>query len=147
MTTGKISKLVSSYGATWGRIKPAGEDRQVFFNARSVVGFDYLDLTLGQEVEFTEEADRANGDARRRGPYQAFKAGLAVTLLSPLRVLGFHRWPRVHGSWREIVVEPAEAMCLRCNKPLRSIWRQVYPDDGSRCKPRSCPVAVHTGIE
>jgi hypothetical protein len=65
--------------------------------------------------------------------------------LSPMLVvcrLGLHSWPRVHGDWREPVVAPAEASCLRCNEPIKSIWRTVYPRDGSRCRPSSCDVHV-----
>jgi cold shock CspA family protein len=62
MTKGVISKLVSSFGSTWGRIKPAGEVRELFFNAGTLVDYSqYNDLVLGQEVEFDEEPDRANG--------------------------------------------------------------------------------------
>jgi cold shock CspA family protein len=62
MTSGKITKLVKSYGSTWGRITPAGETREVFFNAANLVErSDYEGLVLGQDVEFDEEPDRANG--------------------------------------------------------------------------------------
>lgn len=57
--------------------------------------------------------------------------------------LGFHRWPRMHSQWREVVVFPSTANCLRCNKPLASVWRRAYPEDGSRCKPGDC--ANHGG--
>jgi hypothetical protein len=65
--------------------------------------------------------------------------------LSPMLVvcrLGLHSWPRVHGDWREPVVAPADASCRRCNEPIKSIWRTVYPRDGSRCRPSSCDVHV-----
>ncbi len=61
--------------------------------------------------------------------------------MSVLCRLGFHSWPRVHGSWREPVIEPAEATCRRCEKLIRGIWQTVYPQDGSRCGPGSC--AIH----
>jgi len=54
--------------------------------------------------------------------------------------LGFHRWPRVHGSFREPVVEPMSARCMRCQTVIYSIWHHAYPQDGSRCKLGSCPV-------
>lgn len=54
--------------------------------------------------------------------------------------LGFHAWPRLHGTWREPVVQPAEAACTRCQKPLESIWRTVYPQDGSACSGGICPL-------
>ena len=60
-----------------------------------------------------------------------------TSLLCRLRL---HSWPRVHGAWREVVVSPAETECRRCHKRLRSVWREVYPLDGSRCKPGSCLV-------
>ena len=60
--TGKVTKLVRSYGATWGRITPDGETREVFFNAATLIErSDYDALALGQAVEFDEEPDRANG--------------------------------------------------------------------------------------
>jgi len=65
---------------------------------------------------------------------------------SPLLLLcrlGFHGWARVHGSWREVVAQPAAAKCRRCGRPIESIWRSAYPQDGSRCKPGSC--AAHVG--
>jgi hypothetical protein len=54
-------------------------------------------------------------------------------MMSFLCHLGLHSWPRVHGNWREPVVEPSEADCRRCQHRLASIWRVVYPADGSRC--------------
>jgi len=54
-------------------------------------------------------------------------------MMSVLYRFGLHSWPRVHGSWREPVVEPSSADCRRCKKPLTSIWRVAYPADGSRC--------------
>lgn len=62
MTLGKITKLVTSYGSTWGRIQPEGETREVFFNPETLVEpTEYSALKVGQEVEFDEEKDRANG--------------------------------------------------------------------------------------
>jgi hypothetical protein len=56
--------------------------------------------------------------------------------------LGFHSWPRMHGQWREVVVSPASANCLRCQKQLSSVWRSAYPEDGSRCNPKDCSIHV-----
>jgi hypothetical protein len=56
--------------------------------------------------------------------------------LGPMRLLcfaGLHAWPRVHGTWREIVVSPSTSACRRCLKPIASFWRSQYPNDGSRC--------------
>jgi hypothetical protein len=53
--------------------------------------------------------------------------------------IGLHSWTRTHGTWREIVVEPTVGLCRRCGQPIESVWRSVYPNDGSRCKPGSCP--------
>ena len=62
MSHGKIIKLVRSYGAAWGRIRPNGSDRQVFFNRASLPSeIDFETLCDGQVVEFEEEPDRANG--------------------------------------------------------------------------------------
>ena len=62
MTNGKIIKLVRSFGSTWGRIKPDGEAREVFFSAQTLADpLSYPDLSLGQDVSFDEEPDRANG--------------------------------------------------------------------------------------
>jgi hypothetical protein len=58
--------------------------------------------------------------------------------------LGFHAWPRPHGTWREPVVEPAAANCRRCGKPIQSLWRTVYPSDGTRCLSGSCQIHVRT---
>jgi len=63
-------------------------------------------------------------------------------MLSALCRIGFHAWPRVHGSWREAVVAPAHSQCRRCSKPLYSVWRRVYPEDGSRCRPGSCHIHI-----
>jgi hypothetical protein len=57
--------------------------------------------------------------------------------------LGFHKWPRVHGPYREPVIEPMTAQCTRCHKPISSIWRHAFPADGSRCKGGSCAIHPH----
>jgi cold shock CspA family protein len=62
MTTGSVTKLISSYGPIWGRIRPDGQAREVFFNRRTLIDpSEYDQLILGEEVEFEEEPDRANG--------------------------------------------------------------------------------------
>jgi cold shock CspA family protein len=59
---GKISKLANLHGSTWGRIQPDGSTREIFFNVSSLSkDDDYHALVVGQEVEFEEEPDRANG--------------------------------------------------------------------------------------
>jgi len=60
-------------------------------------------------------------------------------MLSFLCHLGVHSWPRVHSSWHEPAVSPSESNCRRCQKPIRSIWRVAYPEDGTRCG-RTCQV-------
>ena len=60
--TGTISRLVNTHGSSWGKIRPTNTAREVFFSAASVIderGFSHLNL--GDEVEFEEEVDRANG--------------------------------------------------------------------------------------
>jgi cold shock CspA family protein len=62
MIKGTISKLVHTFGSHWGRIRPAGESREVFFNPSCLDDpDDFGSMTVGQEVEFLEEMDRANG--------------------------------------------------------------------------------------
>jgi cold shock CspA family protein len=59
---GRITKLVTTFGSTWGRIAPDGESRGVFFNAVSMDGgVDFLSLSIGQDVEFEERPDQING--------------------------------------------------------------------------------------
>ena len=79
MTAGKVSKIVTSYGSTWGRIRPAGESREIFFNPATLLDPDgFPALSLEQDVEFDEEADRANGShavrVRIAGPVAGGKA-------------------------------------------------------------------------
>jgi cold shock CspA family protein len=62
MIRGKVSKLVSTFGSTWGRIKLDDEAREIFFNPETLAEpADYGQFVLGQSVEFDEEIDRANG--------------------------------------------------------------------------------------
>jgi len=62
MTRGTITKIVSSYGARWGHVRPDAEPREVFFNGESLTdGLEFTTLTIGDTVEFSQEVDRANG--------------------------------------------------------------------------------------
>jgi hypothetical protein len=62
MVAGSISRIVNSFGATWGHVRPVSEPRQIFFNADSLVpGLDFAHLSVGDRVELDEEVDRANG--------------------------------------------------------------------------------------
>ena len=62
MTLGKVSKLVKSYDSTWGRIRPTGESREIFFNPATLVEPEqFPGILVDQDVEFDEELDRANG--------------------------------------------------------------------------------------
>jgi cold shock CspA family protein len=58
---GVVTKLVRSFGSSWGRIQPDGETRELFFNQPSLiepVNFDTL--KEGQRVDFEEQADSVN---------------------------------------------------------------------------------------
>jgi cold shock CspA family protein len=62
MTRGHVTKLVRSFGSSWGRIQPEGETRDIFFNTASLrESAGFLTLSLGQEVDFCEVRDLANG--------------------------------------------------------------------------------------
>ena len=62
MTKGKVTKIVNSYGSTWGRVRPESEPREVFFNLTSLVDpADFAGLKEGDAVQFEERPDRANG--------------------------------------------------------------------------------------
>ena len=75
ITRGRVTKIVRSYGSTWGRITPDGESRQVFFNSESLFdAAEYSDLTLDQEVVYEEEPDRANGTRAVRVRIRATEA-------------------------------------------------------------------------
>ena len=67
MTLGRITKISSSFGSRWGRVRPddvrseAGS-RDLFFNSESMIHpEDFALMREGQDVEFDEEPDRANG--------------------------------------------------------------------------------------
>ena len=62
MTLGKVTRLVTSFGSHWGRVRPYGDERELFFNPGSLVKpADFAAIREGQEVEFEEEADQVNG--------------------------------------------------------------------------------------
>jgi cold shock CspA family protein len=62
MTHGSITKLVTSFGSKWGRIKPQGDQREIFFNVASLAeAADFSAMELGQAVEFEECPDEING--------------------------------------------------------------------------------------
>lgn len=60
--TGTISRLVNTHGSSWGKIRPANMPREVFFSAASMDDeHAFRHLSIGDEVVFEEEVDRANG--------------------------------------------------------------------------------------
>ena len=62
LTTGKVSRLVGSFSSAWGLIKPDDGAREVFFSPQALVDpSEYGQITLGQDVQFDEESDRATG--------------------------------------------------------------------------------------
>lgn len=61
MTTGTITKLVTSFGSSWGRIGVSGRSREVFFNMASLQDPHEFDLLQqGLEVEFDEVVEAVN---------------------------------------------------------------------------------------
>jgi cold shock CspA family protein len=64
---GSITKLVTSFGSKWGRIRPRGDSREVFFNVNAIESdVDFASLVVGQEVEFEELTDHVNGSHAER---------------------------------------------------------------------------------
>jgi cold shock CspA family protein len=62
MSAGRISKIVTSFGSKWGRVRAYGHSQELFFNPQSLGRpEEFDDLREGQEVEFDQEPDRANG--------------------------------------------------------------------------------------
>ena len=62
MVSGSIVKIVDTFGSQWGQVRPSREPRQLFFNVDSLVeGVDFTTLAVGDNVEFDQEPDRANG--------------------------------------------------------------------------------------
>jgi cold shock CspA family protein len=62
MTQGLVTKVVISFGSKWGRIRPDGDSREIFFNLASLAEpSDFAALEVGQAVEFDERSDQVNG--------------------------------------------------------------------------------------
>ena len=62
MMMGTIVRLVRSFGSDWGRIRPEGDSREVFFNGASLTKpSEFAELTEGEHVSFEEQRDLANG--------------------------------------------------------------------------------------
>lgn len=51
-----------TFGSQWGRIRPDGDSRDLFFNAASLEEpSEFPSLAVGQSVEFDELPDQVNG--------------------------------------------------------------------------------------
>lgn len=62
MTKGSITKLVGTFGSQWGRIRPLGDTRDIFFNTASLdESVKFPSLVVGEPVAFDEVADNVNG--------------------------------------------------------------------------------------
>ena len=62
MKTGVVVKVVRSFGSEWGRIRPDGELRELFFNRASLAQpADFATMHEGEAVEFAEREDGASG--------------------------------------------------------------------------------------
>jgi cold shock CspA family protein len=62
MSRGEITKVVRSFGSTWGRVRHAGAEHESFFNLESMLNrADFPNLRVGQEVDFDEAADQRIG--------------------------------------------------------------------------------------
>ena len=62
MSRGEITKVVRSFGSTWGRVRHAETEHESFFNLESMLNkADFANLRVGQEVEFDEAADQRIG--------------------------------------------------------------------------------------
>ncbi len=62
MTRGSVTKLVNTFGSTWGRIRKNGGSGDIFFNAAAVEKLGgFSSLEVGQAVEFEERSDFVNG--------------------------------------------------------------------------------------
>ena len=61
MTIGKVTKLVRTFGSTWGRVRADRGSREVFFNLASLIDpANFARLAEGDAVEFEEEPERAD---------------------------------------------------------------------------------------
>jgi len=77
MSAGTVSRIVRTHGSAWGRIQPEGEDREIFFNAGSLLQPElFTELEVGEQVEFLEQRDLANGTRASR---VSTKPGAAVS--------------------------------------------------------------------
>lgn len=62
MSRGVITRVVRSFGSTWGLVRAAEAEHDSFFNLQSMLNkADFANLRVGQEVEFDEEAYQPNG--------------------------------------------------------------------------------------
>jgi cold shock CspA family protein len=62
MSRGVITKVVRSFGSTWGLVRRAEAKHESFFNLQSMVNkAEFANLRVGQQVEFDEEAYQASG--------------------------------------------------------------------------------------
>ena len=62
MTQGAVTKVVISFGSTWGRIRPQEDSREIFFNLASLAEpSDFAAIKVGQAVQFDERSDQVNG--------------------------------------------------------------------------------------
>jgi hypothetical protein len=62
MPRGRITRLVTATGSSWGLIRPTGDLRELFFNEGSLARIaDFRQLKNGQAVDFQEVADTVNG--------------------------------------------------------------------------------------
>jgi cold shock CspA family protein len=62
MTKGSITKLVGTFGSQWGRIRPQGGTRDIFFNTASLdKAVEFPTLVVGEQVAFEEVPDNVNG--------------------------------------------------------------------------------------
>jgi hypothetical protein len=67
MSKGIVTKLVTSFGSEWGRIRIAGAGTDLFFNRKSLLRpAEFDSLSLGQEVKFDEAPDPVNGSRAAR---------------------------------------------------------------------------------
>ena len=62
MFRGSITKLVTTFGSNWGRIRRDDGPGEIFFNAASLEDpSKFSELEVGHTVEFDEQPDYVNG--------------------------------------------------------------------------------------
>lgn len=61
MTRVMVTKVVNSFGSTWARVRPQDEVREIFNASSFYESTDFSSIEVGQEVEFDERPDQANG--------------------------------------------------------------------------------------